>query len=60
MKWPTVKLYIRNVKYKLSVWWKERMLKVVKHKEIVHICEPNKGVYLDEGEEENVDEEFVE
>ena len=30
------------------------------HEEIVHIYEPEKGVYFDEEEEYNVNEEFVE
>ena len=61
MKCPIVKLYDRNLKYKLSVWWKkERKLKVVEHEDIVDICELGKGVYVDEREEENFDEEFVE
>ena len=47
MKRPIIKLYARK-------------LNVVEHGEIVHFCESDKGLYIDEEEEKNVKEEFVE
>ena len=54
MKWPIKRLCAKDLKHKHSVWVKkEERLRAAEHEDEVHMmCEPKKGVYLEEEKED--------